>query len=449
MAAFKSFLDARGWEEAFAVYGDRRIIAIFFMGFSSGLPLALSGATLAVWMAESNISLTTIGFFALVGIAYNLKFLWAPLMDRGRIPWLTRRLGRRRSWALATQIALMATLVGLGYSDPTINLEKTALLAMLVAFFSASQDIVIDAFRIDLLADHEQWAGSTSTQLGYRIGMLASGAGALYAAAYGGWPFAYMAMAACVCVGMAAVLLTREPEDNERGEQKGTATSFSGQLQKAVVEPFTDFMHRHGERMGGSFRCGKWVIVNREWMVILVFILFYKYGDAFAGVMAYPFYEDMGFTKIEVAKVSKFFGVAASMVGVAVGGAMVYRLGMFRSLLLCVPPMALSNLMYAYQATVGHDVGLLYATIGLENITGGMGSAAFVTYLSSLCSRAFSATQYALLTAVMALGQTLLVAGGGYLAEWLGWVSFFIVSTGAAVPGLLLLLWLMRRARPG
>ncbi|MDP7182718.1 MAG: MFS transporter, partial [Alphaproteobacteria bacterium] len=208
MAAFKSFLDARGWEEAFAVYGDRRIIAIFFMGFSSGLPLALSGATLAVWMAESNISLTTIGFFALVGIAYNLKFLWAPLMDRGRIPWLTRRLGRRRSWALTTQIALMATLVELGHSDPTINLEKTALLAMLVAFFSASQDIVIDAFRIDLLADHEQGAGAASTQLGYRGGMLASGAGALYAATYGGWPFAYMAMAACVCVGMAAVLLT-------------------------------------------------------------------------------------------------------------------------------------------------------------------------------------------------------------------------------------------------
>ncbi len=430
MAAFKSFLEARGWEEAFAVYGDRRIIAIFFMGFSSGLPLALSGATLAVWMAESNISLTTIGFFALVGIAYNLKFLWAPLMDRGRIPWLTRRLGRRRSWALTTQIALMATLVELGHSDPTINLEKTALLAMLVAFFSASQDIVIDAFRIDLLADHEQGAGAASTQLGYRGGMLVSGAGALYAATYGGWPFAYMAMAACVCVGMAAVLFTPEPTDN--GATAEVKTSFSRQLYEAVVAPFTDFMRRHG-----------------EWMVILVFILFYKFGDALAGVMASPFYVDMGFTKIEIANVSKIFGVAATVVGIVVGGAMVYRLGIFRTLLLCGILQALSNHMFAYQATVGHDVGLLAATIGIENVTGGMGSAAFVAYLSSLCSHVFSATQYALLSSVMALGRTVLASGGGWAAQELGWVTFFMASTAAALPGLLLLIWLMRRPLPG
>ena len=432
MVGFKNFLDARGWEQAFAVYGDRRIVAIFFMGFSSGLPLALSGATLAVWMAESKVSLTTIGIFALVGIAYNLKFLWSPLMDRGRIPWLTRRLGRRRSWALATQVALMAALVGLGHSDPATNLEKTALLAVLVAFFSASQDIVIDAFRIDLLAEHEQGAGAASTQLGYRGGMLASGAGALYAATYGGWPFAYMVMAGCVCVGMAAVLLTREPEDNERDDDKGAVTSFAGQFQEAVVAPFTDFMRRHG-----------------EWMVILVFILFYKFGDALAGVMASPFYVDMGFTKIEIANVSKIFGVAATVVGIVVGGVLVYRLGIFRTLLLCGILQALSNLMFAYQATVGHDVGLLAATIGIENVTGGMGSAAFVAYLSSLCSHAFSATQYALLSSVMALGRTVLASGGGWAAQELGWVPFFIASTGAAVPGLVLLLWLMRRARPG
>lgn len=432
MAGFKDFLNARGWEQAFAVYGDRRIVAIFFMGFSSGLPLALSGATLAVWMAESRVSLTTIGFFALVGISYNLKFLWAPLMDRGRIPWLTRRLGRRRSWALATQVVLMAALVGLGHSDPAADLEKTALLAALVAFFSASQDIVIDAFRIDLLADHEQGAGAASTQLGYRGGMLASGAGALYAATYGGWPLAYMVMAGFIIVGMAAVLLTPEPEDNGTGAEKEAVISFSRQLHEAVVAPFTDFVRRHG-----------------QWMAILVFIMLYKFGDALAGVMASPFYVAMGFTKIEIADVSKIFGVAATVVGIVVGGAMVYRMGIFRALLLCGILQALSNLMFAYQATVGHDVGLLVATIGLENVTGGMGSAAFVAYLSSLCSRAFSATQYALMSSVMALGRTVLASGGGWAAQELGWVTFFIASTGAAVPGLLLLLWLMRRLRPG
>ena len=430
MAVFKNFLDIRGWEEAFAVYGDRRIVAIFFMGFSSGLPLVLTGSTLAVWMAESGVSLTKIGLFFLVGISYSLKFLWSPLMDRGRIPWLTRKLGRRRSWALVTQIALMAALVALGHSDPAVNLEKTALLAVLVAFLSASQDIVIDAFRIDLLADDEQGAGAASTQLGYRGGTLLAGAGALYAAAYGGWAFAYAVMAGFMTVGMITVLMTREPEDNGRGAREGAEISFSEQLHEAVVAPFTDFMGRHG-----------------EWMVILVFIMFYKYGDAVAGVMANPFYVAMGFTKIEIADVSKLFGVAATVVGIVVGGAVVYRLGIFRALLLCGILQALSNLMFAYQATVGHDVGFLVATIGVENFTGGMGSAAFVAYLSSLCSRAFSATQYALLSSIMALGRTVMASGGGWAAEELGWVMFFIGSTFAAAPGLLLLLWLMRRAR--
>jgi len=432
MAGFKNYLKTRGWEQAFAVYGERRIVSIFFMGFSSGLPLALTGATLAVWMAESGVSLTKIGFFVLVGISYNLKFLWSPLMDRGRIPWLTGQLGRRRSWALVTQMALVVTLVGLGHSNPASDLEKTALLAVLVAFFSASQDIVIDAFRIDLLAEHEQGAGAASTQLGYRGGMLVAGAGALYAASYGGWAVAYTIMAGFMVVGMVAVLMTREPEDNGISARERTETSFSQQLQDAVVAPFADFMGRHG-----------------KWMVILVFILFYKFGDAVAGVMASPFYVAMDFTKIEIANVSKIFGVAATVVGIVVGGAAVYRLGIFRALLLCGILQALSNLMFVYQAIVGHDVGLLMVTIGLENLTGGMGSAAFVAYLSSLCSHAFSATQYALLSSVMALGRTVLASGGGWAAQELGWVTFFLGSTFAAVPGLLLLLWLMRRPQPG
>jgi PAT family beta-lactamase induction signal transducer AmpG len=423
------------WRDAAAIYGDRRIVAIFFMGFSSGLPLALTGATLGVWLAESQVSLITIGLFALVGLAYNLKFLWAPVMDRAPVPWLTRWLGRRRSWALVTQFALIAALLGLGNTEPSADIELTALFAVIVAFFSASQDIVIDAFRIDLLEDHEQGAGAASTQFGYRLGLLGAGAGALYAASYGGWSLAYGVMAACVCVGVAAVLLTPEPRrEVEAGLAKGVAIAgmtFAEWLKGAVVEPFVDFARRH-----------------RAWMVVLVFVLLYKFGDAFAGVMASPFYVDVGFTKIEIANVSKVFGVAATILGVFLGGTVVYRLGIMKALLVCGVLQMLSNLMFAVQAAVGHSVPLLVVTIGVENVTGGMGSAAFVAYLSSLCNVAFSATQYALLSSFMAMGRTVLSSSGGWFADQLGWVSFFLLSTAVALPGLLLLLWLMSRVAP-
>lgn len=423
------------WREAAAIYADRRIAAILFMGFSSGLPLALTGATLGIWLAESRVSLTAIGLFALVGLSYNLKFLWAPVMDRARVPWLTRRLGRRRSWALITQAALIASLVGLGHVDPAADPELTAVMAVIVAFCSASQDIVIDAFRIDLLEDHEQGAGAASTQLGYRIGMLAAGAGALYAASIGGWTFAYTVMAAFVLVGVAAVLLTAEPrKEVAAGLAAGPRTegvALGETLRTAVVGPFLDFARRHP-----------------LWPVVLAFVVLYKFGDAFAGVMASPFYVDMGFTKIEIANVSKIFGVGATILGIFIGGAVVYRLGIMKALLVSGVLQMLSNLMFAVQAAVGHDVGLLVVTIGLENVTGGMGSAAFVAYLSSLCHVAYSATQYALLSSFMAVGRTVLASSGGWFADQLGWVPFFLLSTAVALPGLLLLLWLMGREPP-
>ncbi len=428
------------WRDAAAIYADRRIVAIFFMGFSSGLPLALTGATLGVWLAESRISLTTIGLFALVGLSYNLKFLWAPVMDQARVPWLTRRLGRRRSWALVAQIALIAALLGLGNTDPVADIELTALFAIMVAFCSASQDIVIDAFRIDLLEDHEQGAGAASTQFGYRLGLLAAGAGALYAASFGGWTLAYGVMAASVLVGVTAVLATPEPRrEVEAGLATGVAIedmTFTEWLKGAVVDPFVDFARR-----------------QPAWVVVLVFVLLYKFGDAFAGVMASPFYVDTGFTKIEIANVSKVFGVAATIVGVVLGGTVVYRLGIMKALLVCGILQMLSNLMFVVQAVVGHSVPMLIVTIGVENVTGGMGSAAFVAYLSSLCNVAFSATQYALLSSFMAMGRTVLSSSGGWFADQLGWVSFFLLSTAAALPGLLLLVWLLRQAalapRPG
>ena len=419
----------RRWLDAVAIYRDPRVVAIFFMGFSSGLPLALTGATLGIWLTESKVSLTAIGFFALVGIAYNLKFLWAPAMDRAPLPWLTRWLGRRRSWALTTQAALIASLLALGHSDPGADPALTALLALVVAFCSASQDIVIDAFRIELLEEHEQGVGAASTQYGYRGGMLVSGAGALYAASYGGWSLAYSAMAACVLVGVAAVIMTPEPRRAvEAGLAMGRkAVALQSAFKEAVAEPFAEFMRRDG------------------WMLILLFVVLYKVGDAIAGVMAGPFYIAMEFTKIEIANVSKIYGLGATLVGVFLGGFFVYRLGVMKALMVCGIAQMLSNLMYAAQAVVGHDVAFLIATIGIENVTGGMGSAAFVAYLSSLCNVAYTATQYALLSSLMAVPRTVLASSGGAFAETMGWVPFFLFTTVAALPGLVLLWWLMRR----
>ena len=412
----------RSWLASLRVYGDARILAILLMGFASGLPLALTGATLAIWLKQSGISLTAIGLFAQAGLAYNLKFLWAPAMDRVALPGLTRYFGRRRGWALLIQALLALALLALGTSDPYTGVERTALCAVIVAFLSASQDIVIDAYRIELLRPEEQGAGAAATQFGYRIGMIASGAGALYLAAFLGWFTAYAVMAALIVLCMGVILATREPQR----PPAPTGPWLTG----AVVAPFADFARR------------------RHWLVILIFIVLYKFGDALAGVMSGPFYVELGFALTEIASIAKVFGVGASIAGVFLGGLAVYRWGLMRALLLCGALQALSNLMYVVQLWAGHDQAMLAATIAVENVTGGMASAAFVAYLSSLCSPSFTATQYALLSALAATARTVLASSGGFFAERLGWAPFFVLATLACVPGLALLLYLMRSADP-
>jgi PAT family beta-lactamase induction signal transducer AmpG len=418
-----------GWLKTLDIYRDPRLVAIFVMGFASGLPLALTGATLGIWLKDAGVSLATIGFFALVGIAYNLKFLWSPVIDRAPLPVLDRVFGRRRGWALAIQLALALAILAMAQADPRARPELTALLAVIVAFCSASQDIVIDAYRVELLEPHEQGAGAAATQLGYRIGMLVSGAGALFIAEFFGWAMAYTVMAGLVGIGMAAVLMTREPAVVVAPVAPMDASIWrraAAWTRIAVIEPLADFGRRPA------------------WAAILLFVLLYKFGDALAGVMAGPFYVAIGFSKAEIAGVSKIFGVAATMVGVFLGGLVVYRLGVFRSLLVCGVLQMLSNLMFAAQAVVGDSLPFLMATIAIENVTGGMGSAAFVAYLSSLCNVAYTATQYALLSSLAAMGRTVLSSWGGVLAERLDWFLFFIVTTAAALPGLLLLIWLGR-----
>ncbi|MBM3545680.1 MAG: AmpG family muropeptide MFS transporter [Alphaproteobacteria bacterium] len=417
-----------GWFGSLAIYREPRLLAILLMGFSSGLPLALTGATLGVWLAEAGLSLTAIGLFALVGTAYNFKFVWSPLIDRLPLPVLTRLLGRRRGWAVLIQVLLGLAIFVLGLADPRIDPWWTALGAVAVAFLSASQDIVLDAYRVELLEDREQAAGAAATQVGYRFGMLAAGAGALYLATFFGWQVTYATMGALMAVGILTVLFTREPAATEA--LAPTRPGISGWIADAVFAPFADFVTRP------------------NWLLILVFVVLYKLGDALAGTVSSPFYVAMGFSKIEIANISKIFGVVSTLVGVALGGVVTYRLGLLRGLMVCGVLQALSNLMFAIQAMVGYDVTMLMVTIATENITGGMGSAAFVAYLSSLCSVSYTATQYALLSSLAATARTMLSSSGGWLAETLGWVPFFGFTVLAAIPGLLLLIWLSRNIKP-
>jgi PAT family beta-lactamase induction signal transducer AmpG len=399
---------------------------IFAMGFSSGLPLLLTLGTLGWWLREVGVELKTIGLFALVGLPYSFKFLWAPALDHAPFPLLTRRFGRRRGWALATQLGLAASIAGMGLSDPASTPVATAVWALAVAFFSASQDVVVDAYRIEILASFEQGAGAAATQLGYRIGMLVAGAGAFALAELWSWPAVFLLMAALVGVGVAAVLLAPEPPAPPDPALRGGAASLSERLRLAVLEPLRDFVGRRG------------------WVAILLLALLYKFGDAVSGQMTSPFYFDLQFSKLEVASVTKVWSIVATMAGIAAGGALVAAIGTFRALLLGGVLQAATNLLFSALAVLGHSVPMLAVAVGADSFTGGLASAAFVAYLSGLCRARFTATQYALLTSLMAGGRTVLSAGSGWLAEQLGWAAFFALTAALAIPGLLLLLWLMR-----
>lgn len=430
--------------DAVLVYRKPAVLVLVFLGFSSGLPLALTASTLFVWLAEAEIDKAAIGLFAAIGTPYALKFLWAPLMDRVPAPILTRLLGHRRGWILFTQLALVGAILFMGTLDPLGDPWILGAAAFGVAFLSASQDIVIDAFRIESLPEQQQASGAAALVFGYRVGMLVSGAGALYLAHYVDWSTAYAVMAALVLVGGIAVLFRPEPEIRDGGDWsakiqearaeamlKGAHVSSGlvragGWLYAAVVVPFAEFMSRP------------------RWLVILLFVGLYKFGDSLAGVMTNPFLVELGFSKLDIANISKLYGFTATMAGLAIGGALMNGVGMVRSLWICGVLQLGSNFMFAVQAMVGADIGLLAVTIGFENLAGGMGTAVFVAYLSSLCNLSYTATQYALLSSFMATARTWLSSSSGVLAEWLGWVDFFILTAGAALPGLFLLWWLTR-----
>lgn len=418
------------WMDATKVYLEFRVFLILLLGFSSGLPLLLVYGTLSAWLQDEGVSLTVIGWFSAASSAYALKFLWAPLIDKCPVPVFTRLLGQRRGWLLFSQLVVMAAIVALGSSDPGLDLTTTALFAVALAFASATQDIVVDAYRIEVLDAKRMGAGASNYVVGYRIATFVSGAGALIIADQAGWFWAYAVMAGFVVIGIIATLIGPEPEREIK--KIATTTGVAGSriaafFHDSVWMPFAEFMGR------------------TNWIAVLLFVALYKYGDALLGVMANPFYLDIGFSKTEVGLVTKGFGLAMTLLGGIVGGAMVLRLGTLKALFVGGILQAASNGVFALQAWVGADIGFLFVTIGVENLTGGIGTIAFVAYISGLTNVAYTATQFALLSSLTAFARTLFASGGGYLADQMGWVSYFLLTGLAAIPGMLLLVWLMRQ----
>lgn len=412
----------------FTVYARREMLAILCLGFVSGLPLALTASTLGVWLTEAGISKSAIGLFAAVATPYALKFLWAPLMDGISFPVLSRWLGLRRGWLIGMQLALMGSILLLGLANPALNPWVTACMALLVAVFSASQDIVIDAYRVEILKPEQYGAGAAAIVLGYRLGMIVSSAGALYLASHVSWMMTYWVMALLMLVGIVTVLLNKEPGSEIHQQLTQERPPLKDWFILHVWQPLADFMTRE------------------QWLPVLLFILFYKLGDAFMGVMTNPFLIDIGFTKEQIASIVKFYGVIATIIGSVLGGSMVFRLGTTRTLWLCGIAHMLTNLMFVGQARLGADIHFLALSITLENISGGMGTAAFVAFISSLCNLRYTATQYALLSSFAAFGRTWLSTPAGWCSELLGWEGFFALAAGLSIPGLVMLWWLTRRS---
>jgi PAT family beta-lactamase induction signal transducer AmpG len=426
--------------ETLAVYLRPRVLIVLFLGFSAGLPLALSGSTLQVWMTQSGVDIKTIGLFAAVGTPYTIKFLWAPIVDALDVPVLARLLGRRRGWLLLSQFLLVVAIVLLGFCDPSAAPWLVALAALLVATASATQDIVIDAFRVESLPESEQAAGMASYVAAYRIGMLVSTAGALFLVTrfevmgFGknaAWTAGYIAMAGFVAIGMVTTLIATEPAKSDLASADHAAharENVVARVARTAFTAFTEFLSRDAA------------------IAVLIFVVLFKFTDALAGAMTAPFVIKIGFSRDEYAAVVKGVGLAATLLGGFAGGFVARAYPLSTSLWIGGVLQALANLAFSWQATVGADIAALTFAITAENFTSAIGTVIFVAYLSALCNNPLhTATQYALLTALAAVGRTYLSLGAGYIAEATGWAWFFAICAAAGLPSLALLAWLQRR----
>ncbi len=436
--------DYEGWR----VYLQPRVMGMLFLGFSAGLPLLLVGGTFTAWLRDLGVELAAIGFLSWVGTAHSIKVLWAPVVDRAPLPVLTRVFGRRRAWILAAQVAIGGSLLGMALTDPTEQLWLVAVWAVIAAFGSATQDVAIDAYRVEAVARHRQGAMAATYVTGYRVALLAAGAGALHIAAVGSWTLAYATMGVLMVVGIVTTLVTREPDVSINSQTAALEESVTQYLAEttdiglrrrftawfigAVVCPFADFFKRYGKAS----------------IIILLFVATFRISDIFMGVMANPFYLDLGFSKGEIANIAAAFGLAMTLLGAAIGGLLVARFGIAVMLLFTAFMAPATNLTFAWLAAIGPEIhGLIFAIIA-DNITGGLAISVFIAYLSSLTNTAYTATQYALFSSLMTLpGQ---FAGGftGLLAEQVGWTGFFLITATTGIPAILLAGVLMKIAHP-
>ncbi|MCG9697384.1 MFS transporter [Shewanella sp. Isolate11] len=437
------------FKEALSIYCHKRVLSLLLLGFSAGLPLMLVFSTLSFWLREAGIDRTAIGYFSWIALAYGFKWAWSPLVDRMSLPIFTKLLGRRRGWMLFAQLTLVLAILGMSQSDPVNDLERLALFALMVAFASATQDIVIDAFRIDSAPEKMQAALAAAYQVGYRSAMIVATAGALSIAAWfdpdsevynlASWQTAYLIMAGLMSVGIITTLMSREPQidsieaDKKEAELKQQLAqkypqfiaSMLSWLYTASILPFIDFFKRYG----------------RSAILILLLISCYRISDIVMGIMANVFYVDMGFAKAEIAAISKVYGLIMTLVGAGAGGILLARFGTMKILFLGAFLVAVTNLLFAYQAMVGYNVPLLTAVISIDNFSAGVATAAFIAYLSSLTSNGYSATQYALLSSIMLLFPKFVAGFSGAYIDAFGYVNFFVAASviGFPVLGLILL----------
>ncbi len=438
---------ARNWLDAGRIYLDRRVLSMLFLGFSSGLPFGVLAEPLSAWLADFGLSKTAIGLFALVSLPYSVKFLWSPFIDRLKVPVLCDVFGRRRGWALLSQILLLLAIAAMGFTQPEISLLWTAVFALAIAFFSASQDIVIDAYRIEILTEDQLAAGSALVIWGWRAAAWAGAAFALILSDIISWPLVFMILAAAVVVGILTILVNPEPRapasDESENLERRTEDYLVGRrgVPRQLAEPAAWIFVSYAGPLKEFFS-------RRNVLLILLFCFFYKYGDAVLSVMKVPFFKEIGFTNTDIGAVAKLVGFPPIIVGALVGGLVLARYGMMKGLLVTGILMALSNLVFVVQAWVGADIVMLAVTVGIENFTTAMGTVAFVAYLSSLCNISYTATQYALLTSVMAFSRTVMSSGAGWVADQVSWPAFFVITTLAALPGLIFLVWMMKIIPP-
>ena len=428
----------QGWLNALRVYRQPRVIAMIFLGFSAGLPFLLVFSTLSAWLRDEGVARSIIGYFGWVGMTYSVKVLWAPIVDKVSLLGLTQWLGRRRSWLLSAQLGIALGLYYLAQLNVETEIERVAICAVFIAFCSATQDIVIDAFRIEAAAVKFQGAMAAAYVFGYRLALLMAGAGALYIADFYSWQIAYLVMATLMGVGIVTTLLLKEPATTILTKD---AHSLEGGLRPskkvlawfvgAVISPFSDFFRRFG-RFG---------------FTVLALVAVYKLSDITMGMMANPFYLDLGFTKQEIAQVTKVFGFFMTLLGAFVGGVMVVRHGVMRPLVLGAVLIATTNLLFSFLAVIEPDLQWLAIVVSMDNLSGGLATAIFIAYLSSLTSSAHTATQYALFSSLMTLPAKFISGFSGVIVDSYGYYHFFLFAAGLGLPAIILAVIVFRRSK--